>query len=155
MFVSGFVSFPLRADSAKPNEDEIVKLTPYVVEARSLAGAGFKFKARFRHHMIGAGIKELIIVEVGPQSEAKKAGLAVGEKILQIRDVKVDGLGIKQLQNEFEIKAVEGKVTLLIQSKGSNETRTVVLQFTGPLPKKAANSSTPTPTAATSAVKQP
>jgi len=138
LFASGFVSFSQRAESAKPNEDEIVKLTPFVVEARSLANAGFKFKAKFHHHIKGAGIKELIIVEVGPQSEAKKAGLAVGEKILQIRDVKVDGLGLEELRDEFVTKAVDGKITLLIQSKGSDETRTVVLQFPAP-PKKTPN----------------
>ena len=139
ILVAGFVPFSLRAGTAKPNDDGIVKLTPYVVEATSLANAGFKFKARFRYHLIGAGIKELIIVEVGPQSAAKKAGLAVGEKILQIRDVKVEGLGIKELQEEFETKAVDGKVPLLIESKNSNETRTVVLQLTNLVPKKAHN----------------
>lgn len=147
---------PLRADSAKPIEEEVVRLAPYVVEARSLADAGFTFKARFRYHMMWSGIKELIIVKVGPQSEAKKAGLSVGEKILQIRDVKVDGLGIDELRNEFETKAVDGKVTLLIQSKGSEETRTVVLQFTdAPRKKTASQSSEPTPTAVTTAAKQP
>lgn len=137
--VFGFVSLSLRAEPTKPNQDEIVKLEPYVVKAKSLANAGFSFIAKFRYHMIWAGIKELIIVEVGPRSEAKKAGLAVGEKILQIRDVKVEGLGIRELRNEFETKAVDGKVTLLIQSKGSKETRTVVLQFTEPLPKTEPN----------------
>ncbi|MEO7597971.1 MAG: PDZ domain-containing protein [Opitutus sp.] len=129
----------MRAASPKPNEDGIVKLDPYVVETKSLANAGFRFKAKFHHHLKGAGIKELTIVEVGPQSQAKKAGLAVGEKILQIRDVKVEGLAIEELQNEFETTAVDGKVPLLIQARGSDETRTVVLQFSDPLRKKSAN----------------
>jgi hypothetical protein len=145
ILASAFAALPLLAEPVKPSQDEIVKLKPYVVEAKSLANAGFTFIAKFRHHMIWAGIKELIIAEVGPRSEAKKAGLAVGEKILQIRDVKVDGLGIKELRNEFETKAVDGKITLLIQSKDSKETRTIVLQFTDPLPKTEPNQS-PEPT---------
>jgi len=128
--VLSFALLSLHAEPAKPKQDDIVKMDPYVVEAKSLADAGFTIKARFLNHLIGAGIKELIIVRVGPQSEAKKAGLAVGEKILQIRDVKVEGLGLKELQDEFAAKAVNGKVTLLVQSKGSDETRTVELQFT-------------------------
>jgi S1-C subfamily serine protease len=139
ILASAFAALPLRAESVKPSQDEIVVLEPYVVEAKSLANAGFAFIAKFRYHMIWAGIKELIIAEVGPRSEAKKAGLAVGEKILQIRDVKVNGLGIRALRKEFETKAVDGKVTLLIQSKDSKETRTVVLQFTEPLPKTEPN----------------
>ena len=131
--------FPLRALSAKSDKEDVVKLDPYVVETRSLANAGFRFKAKFHHHLQGAGIKELTIVEVGPQSQAKKAGLAVGEKILQIRDVKVEGLGLEELQSQFETKAVDGKVPLLIQSKKSDETRTVVLQFSDPNRKKSAN----------------
>src|SRR3954470_18795086 len=87
--VFGFALLSLRAESAKPKQDDIVKLDPYVVEASSLADAGFTIKARFLNHLIGAGIKELVIVKVGPQAEAKKAFLSVGEKILQIRDVKV------------------------------------------------------------------
>jgi C-terminal processing protease CtpA/Prc len=125
----------------------VVNLPPYVIEAKSLADSGFKFKARFRDHMIGAGIRELVIVEVGPQSEAKKAGLAVGDRILQIRDVKVEGLGLKELQDEFATKAVDGKVPLLIQSRGSDETRTVMLKFADLVPKKAVNKS-PEPPAA-------
>ncbi|MEO6002571.1 MAG: PDZ domain-containing protein [Opitutus sp.] len=128
--VLGLALLPLHAKPAKTKEEEIVKLDPYVVEMKSLADAGFTIKAKFLNHLIGAGIKELIIVKVGPQSDAKKAGLAVGEKILQIRDVKVEGLGIKELQDEFAAKAVDGKVTLLVQSKGSDETRTVELPFT-------------------------
>ena len=131
--------FPLRALSAKSDKEDVVKLDPYVVETRSLANAGFRFKARFHHHLQGAGIKDLTIVEVGPQSQAKKAGLAVGEKILQIRDVKVEGLAIEELQSQFETKAVDGKVPLLIQSRGSDETRTVVLQFSDPSRKKSSN----------------
>src|SRR6266540_4196072 len=46
ILVSGFTLLPVRADSARPNEDETVKLTPYVVEAKSLANAGFTFKAK-------------------------------------------------------------------------------------------------------------
>jgi C-terminal processing protease CtpA/Prc len=126
----------------KTDEEEVVKMDPVVVEASSLASAGFKFKARFRHNLVGTGIRELVIVEVGPQSAAKRAGLSVGEKILQIRDVKVEGLGLKELQEEFASKAVNGKVTLLIEAKGSTETRTVDLQFsnphTAPEPSKAA-----------------
>jgi S1-C subfamily serine protease len=137
--VLGFVAVSLHATPAKPDKAEIVKLEPFVVESTSLANAGFRFKARFHHHLIEAGIRELVIVEVGPQSEAKKAGLAVGEKILQIRDVKVEGLGLEELQNEFQTKAEDGKVPLLIQSKGSDETRTVVLQFKHSPPKKASN----------------
>jgi len=137
ILVSVFGSFPLCADSAKTKEDEVVVLPPFDVKAQSLADTRFRFKARFRDHMIGAGIKELIIVEVGPQSEAKKAGLAVGDRILQIQDVKVEGLGLKELQNEFATKAVDGKVSLLIQSKGSDETRTVILKYDQLVPKKA------------------
>ncbi len=149
-----FVSFPLRANSAKSNEDEIVKLPPYVVETKTLANAGFTLKAKFR--LIGTGIKELVIVEVGPRSEAKKAGLSIGEKILQIRDVKVEGLGLEELQKEFEAEAVDGKVPLLIQAKGSNKTRTVVLQFTDHAQKVPTQaSSEPKPTASTSTAKQP
>ena len=128
--VLGLALLPLHAKPAKTKEDEIVKLDPYVVEMKSLADAGFTIKAKFLNHLIGAGIKELVIVKVGPQSDAKKAGLAVGEKILQIRDVKVEGLGIKELQDEFAAKAADGKVILLIQSKGSEETRTVELKLT-------------------------
>jgi hypothetical protein len=142
-------SLPLRAESEKSDESEIVKLEPYVVEAKSLADAGFTFKARFRHHMIWAGIKELTIVKVGPHSEAKKAGLAVGERILEIRDVKVEGLGLKELQDLFEAKAADGKVTLLVQSRGSEDTRTVVLRFTDAL-KKAAQPEQPTSTSSSS-----
>ena len=137
ILVSLFGSFPLRADSDKTKEDEVVVLPPFAVKGHSLADFRFKFKARFRDHMIGAGIKDLIIVEVGPQSEAKKAGLAVGDRILQIRDVKVEGLGLKELQNEFATKAVDGKVPLLIQSKGSDETRTVILKYDQGGPKEA------------------
>ena len=139
VMVYGFVSLPLRAGSAKAQDDKVVTLPPYVIEAKSLADAGFKFKARFHNHMIGAGITELIIVEVGPQSEAKKAGLAVGDRILQIRDVKVEGLGLAELQHEFASKAVDGKVSLLIQSKGSDETHRVTLKFAHVSSKKAAH----------------
>jgi S1-C subfamily serine protease len=128
--VFGFALLSLHAESAKSKQDDIVKLDPYVVEASSLADAGFTIKARFLNHLIGAGIKELVVAKVGPQSEAKKAGLSVGEKILQIRDVKVEGLGLKELQEQFATKAVNGKVTLLVQAKNSEETRTVELQFT-------------------------
>jgi hypothetical protein len=128
--ILALASLPLQAKPAKPKDEEVVKLDPYVVEVRSLADAGFTIKAKFLNHLIGAGIKELIIVKVGPQSDAKKAGLSVGERILQIRDVKVEGLGIKELQEEFAAKAEDGKVTLLIQSKGSEETRTVELKLT-------------------------
>lgn len=138
VLVSGCVSLPLDAASAKPDKEDVVKLDPYVVETRSLANAGFRFKAKFRPHFIGEGIKELIIVEVGPQSQAKKAGLAVGERILQIRDVKVEGLGLEELQNEFRTQSADGKVPLLVQAKGSSETRTVVLQFPDTR-KKASN----------------
>ena len=155
ILVAGFVLLPLHADSAKPHEEEIVKLSPYVIEATSLADAGFKFKARFHNHMISAGIKELIIVEVGPMSEAKKAGLAVGEKILQIGDVKVDGLGIEELGVEFETKSVDGKVTLLIQSKGSDKTRTVVPKITDHSKKSPNQSSEPTPKPGKSEAQQP
>jgi hypothetical protein len=125
------------AEPLKPS-DEVVLMKPYVVEEKSLANAGFAFKARFRHHMIWAGVKELIIVNVGPRSEAKKAGLEVGEKIIQIRDMKVDGLGIKALQNEFEKKSENGKIPLIIQAKDSEKTRLVELQFSEPAaqPKK-------------------
>ena len=129
IFISGLAALPLSAASDKGEKDDIVKMDPYVVETRSLANAGFRFKAKLHHHLDGAGIKELTIVEVGPQSQAKKAGLAVGEKILQIRDVKVEGLDLQELQHQFETKAVDGKVPLLIQAKGSQATRTVVLQF--------------------------
>jgi predicted metalloprotease with PDZ domain len=131
-------SLSLHAEQAKPKQDDVVKLDPFVVEASSLADAGFTIKARFLNHLIGAGIKELVIVKVGPQSEAKKAGLSVGEKILQIRDVKVEGLGLKELQEQFATKAVKGKVTLLVQAKNSGETRTVELQFTKASSVKAA-----------------
>lgn len=127
--VLSFGLLSLSAKTAKPDPDEVVRMDPVVVEATSLASAGFKFKARFRHNLVGTGIRELVIVEVGPQSAAKKAGLSVGEKILQIRDVKVEGLGIKELQDEFAAKAVNGKVSLLVEARGSTETRTVELQF--------------------------
>lgn len=127
--VFGSALLSLRAEPAKPKQEDIVKLDPYVIEATSLADAGFTIKARFLNHLIGAGIKELVIVKVGPQSEAKKAGLSVGEKIIQIRDVKVEGLGLKELQEQFATKAVKGKVTLLVQARNSDETRTVELQF--------------------------
>jgi S1-C subfamily serine protease len=143
VFASALLSFG--AESAKPKSDDIVKLDPYVVEASSLADAGFSIKARFLNHLTGGGIKELIIVKVGPQSEAKKAGLAVGEKILQIRDVKVEGLNLKELQDEFAAKAVNGKVTLLVQSRNSEETRTVELQFTKASPLKEATPPSPEP----------
>jgi predicted metalloprotease with PDZ domain len=124
-----FVSSAFGADSGKPSENEVVKLQPCVVKAKSLKDAGFGFKAKFRHHMIWAGIKELVIFEVGPRSDAKMAGLEVGEKIIQIRDVKVDGLGIKELLKQFEMPSETGKVLLLIQAKDSGKTRTVELQF--------------------------
>ena len=125
------VSFTLGAEPPKPG-DEVVLMKPYVVEERSLAKAGFGFRATFRHHMIWAGVKELIIVNVGPRSEAKKAGLEVGEKIIQIREVKVDGLGIKALQKEFEKKSENGRIPLIIQAKDSEKTRLVELQFSEP-----------------------
>lgn len=128
--ILGTACVPLCAKPAKTEDNEVVKMDPVVVEASSLSDAGFKFKAKFRPHFIGTGIRELVVVEVGPQSTAKKAGLAVGDRILQIRDVKVEGLGIQELQHEFETKAVDGKVTLLVKSKGSTEPRNVELQFT-------------------------
>ena len=121
-----FAATPLKAG------DEVVLMKPYVVEERSLAKAGFGFQAKFRHHLIWAGVKELVIVNVGPHSAAKKAGLAVGEKIIQIREVKVDGLSIKALQKEWEKKSVDGKIPLVIQAKDSEQTRTVELQFGEP-----------------------
>ena len=124
-------SLAFGAEPPKPS-DEVVLMKPYVVEEKSLAKAGFGFKATFRHHMIWAGVKELIIVNVGPRSAAKKAGLEVGEKIIQIREVKVDGLGIKALQKEFEKKSENGKIPLIIQSKDSEKTRLVELQFGDP-----------------------
>jgi predicted metalloprotease with PDZ domain len=141
VLVLGFGSLALRADPAKPSEEETIRLKPYVIEEKSLANTGFSFKAKFRHHMLWAGIKELIITQVESRSYAKKAGLEVGEKIIQIRDVKVEGLGLKELQREFETKSVNGKITLLIQAKDSNTTRTVELQFNEPPPqeKKAPN----------------
>jgi C-terminal processing protease CtpA/Prc len=124
-----FVSSAFGADSEKPSESDVVKLQPCVVKAKSLKDAGFGFKAKFRHHMIWAGIKELVIFEVGPRSDAKIAGLEVGEKIIQVRDVKVDGLSIKELKKQFEMPSETGKVLLVIQAKDSAKTRTVELQF--------------------------
>jgi hypothetical protein len=119
------------ADSSKPG-DEVVVMKPYVVEEKSLAKAGFGLQAKFRHHLIWAGVKEIVVIKVEPRSAAKKAGLEVGEKIIQIRDVKVDGLGIKALQKEFEKKSVDGKIPLVIQAKDSAQTRMVELQFGKP-----------------------
>ena len=124
-----FVSSAFGAGSEKPSESEVVKLQPCVVKAKSLKDAGFGFKAKFRHHMIWAGIKELVIFEVGPRSDAKIAGLEVGEKIIQVRDVKVDGLSIKELQKQFEMPSETGKILLVIQAKDSKKARTVELQF--------------------------
>ncbi len=107
-------------------------MAPYVVKGKSLAQSGFGFKATFRHHLIWAGIKELMIVNVEPRSAAKKAGLEVGEKILQIRDVKVDGLGIGELKREFERPSANGMIRLTIQAKDSAATRIVELQFSEP-----------------------
>lgn len=139
VMVSGFVSLPLRADSAKAKGDDVVTLPPYAIEAKSRADARFEWKARFHDHMIGAGIRELIISRVGPQSEAKKAGLVVGDRILQIWDVKVEGLGLQELLDEIATKAVDGKVSLLIQSKGSDKPRTVMLKSADLVPKKSDN----------------
>jgi predicted metalloprotease with PDZ domain len=107
-------------------------MEPYVVKAKSLAQAGFGFKATFRHHLIWAGIKELTIVIVEPRSAAKKAGLEVGEKIIQIRDVKVEGLGIGELKREFEKPSANGMIPLTIRVKDSDATRVVELQFSEP-----------------------
>ena len=46
--------------------------------------------------------------------------------------MKVDGLGIKALQKEFEKKSENGKIPLIIQSKDSEKTRLVELQFGEP-----------------------
>jgi predicted metalloprotease with PDZ domain len=132
MSIVCFLSLARGADPAEPSESKVVKMEPYVVRAKSLAQAGFAFKAKFRHHMIWAGIKELIIVTVEPRSAAKKAGLEVGEKIIQIRDAKVDGMGIRELIREFEKPSANGMISLTIQSKDSGATRVMQLQFHDP-----------------------
>ncbi len=143
-----FVSFAFGANRQKPNEAEVVKLQPCVVMAKSLANADFSFVAKFRYHLIWAGIKELVIIRVGKNSDAKKAGLAVGEKIIQIREVKVEGMGLKELQREFEMKTETGKVQLVIQAKDSTKTRIVELQFGEPAIPEPNQPITPTPLSA-------
>jgi C-terminal processing protease CtpA/Prc len=140
VFIVCLASLSLDADPAKPSEREVVKMEPFVVKGKSFAQSGFGFKATFRHHLIWAGIKELIIVTVEPRSAAKKAGLEVGEKILQIRDVKVDGLGIGELKREFEKPSANGMISLTIQAKDSGATKVVELQFSEPsahIPKES------------------
>lgn len=125
---SNLVSLIFGADAQKPHDDVVI-LKPYVVEAKSLAHTGFEFLAKFRYHLITAGIKELIITKVESRSVAKKAGLEVGEKIIQVWDMKVEGLKIKELKKLFERKTEDGKIPLTIQSKDSGVIRKVVLQW--------------------------
>jgi predicted metalloprotease with PDZ domain len=146
---------PFACHAKSESQDEPVKLAPFVIKAKSLKDAGFGFKAKFRHHMIWAGIKELVIFEVGPRSDAQKAGLEVGEKIIQIRDVKVDGLGIKELQKQFEMPSETGKVLLLIQAKDSGKTRTVELQFHEAPSTEPNQALVPTPASVTPAADAP
>jgi len=56
-FQVGIGSLALGAEIPKPS-DEVVMMKPYVVEERSLAKAGFGFKATFRHHRVREEVGE-------------------------------------------------------------------------------------------------
>jgi C-terminal processing protease CtpA/Prc len=117
------------AETLAQSGSEPIKMSPVVVEEKSLAGSGFGFKARFRYHMIWSGVKELVIVTVEPSSAARKAGLMVGEKIVCIWDTPVEGLKISELEALFKRPSQNGAIPLVIAAKDSGQQRSIELRF--------------------------
>ena len=94
--LSGFV----HAEDATPQvSDTVVELPPVIVEA---SFTDVRFRARFRYHIPGNGLKELVFSKVPKSWEAK--GIVKGDALVGVDGTKIDGLGIGQLANLIEPK---------------------------------------------------
>jgi predicted metalloprotease with PDZ domain len=131
------------SDAPQVMRDEPVVLKPYVVHDKMFAEAGFIINARARKGSKAAtgvvGIESFLIVisKPDPRTIAGRAGLKNGDKIIQIGEVKVDGLSFREFTEEFAKRRARLLVPLVISPKGSGELRSVVLDFGAPPEERA------------------
>lgn len=122
------------ANSPPQLTDEEVAMLPTteletMIVNGTLEKAGFSIIAKFRHHLIFAGLKTPVVRDVSRNSVAYKAGLNNGDRIVRIRDVEVRGLGIRKMIKEFKKESENGLIELTVQDKDDKELRTVYLEF--------------------------
>jgi predicted metalloprotease with PDZ domain len=138
------------SDAPQVMRDEPVVLKPYVVRDKLFEEAGFIINAKARKGSKAAtgvvGIESFVIVisKPDPRTIAGRAGLKNGDQIIQIGDVKVDGLSFREFTEEFARRRARLVIPLVISPKGSGEVRSVVLDFGAP-PAESAKLKAPNP----------
>jgi hypothetical protein len=81
------------------SDGPVVELPPVIVEA---SFTDVRFRARFRYHIPGNALKELVFTKVPKSWEAK--GIAKGDALVGVDGTQIDGLGIGQLVGLIEPK---------------------------------------------------
>jgi hypothetical protein len=125
------------ADAVPAAAEKPVMLAPLVVSAQSLREMNFHLTINRKPRIKGVklrGIEEPIFSQVDSKSIAALAGIQVGDRLVQIGELKLDGVSIEQFEEKFK-QRTEGKLLLVIRTRDFGVLRPVELNFRPPPPK--------------------
>jgi C-terminal processing protease CtpA/Prc len=123
-----------------------IAMAPFVVEGTSAEHAGISLHVvgRWNKDRTGTVIDEPTVAYVFPGSPAERAGIAKGDTIAQVAEVKTKDLELRRWHELFDLRhAAGGTTTLLIRQARSQKTIPLTFRFVPWSSGKAP--STPTP----------
>jgi hypothetical protein len=114
------------AHAADESAPDIKVLPPIVIQGKF---SEFVCGARFRYHIPGNNLKELVLRKIPKNWE--KAGVSIGDSIIAIDDQAIDGLGIVALGKYLHSKPKTGTFdfTCDVRSKKAKTVQRIEAKF--------------------------
>lgn len=109
-----------------------IALAPFVVQGSSAEHTGISLHVvgRWNKTRTGTVIDEPTVAYVFPDSPAERAGIAKGDTVTQIGDVKLKGIEMRRWHELFDYRHATGETaTFLVRKAGTQQTIPLTFRF--------------------------